>query len=54
MTYIYRTVFLILLIIKNFSDQFWVYLLGKMFLYFGILTWAPTWNLGYFALESCI
>ena len=33
---------------KTFSDQFWVYPLVKMFLYFYILTRSPTINLEFF------
>ena len=47
-TYAYGTVFLILLTTKTSSDQFGVYSLAKMFLYFDILTRSPALNLGSF------
>ena len=45
--------FLILLKTKT-SDQFWVYPLAKMSLYFNILTQSPILNLGFFSLESSL
>ena len=44
-------------ITKSSSDQFGVYLLAKAFLYFDILIWLPTLNLGYlflFAIQNSI
>ena len=51
-TYIHGTVFLTFLITKTSSDQFDVYPLAKIFLYFEILTWLPTLNLGSLSLPS--
>ena len=45
MAEIQGTVFLILLTTKTSSNQFGVYPLAKMFLYFEILTSSPTLNL---------
>ena len=36
------------------SDKFGVYTLAKMFFYFDILTWSPTWNLGTLSLTSLL
>ena len=50
--YVQGAVFLIPLMIKTSSSQLWAYPLAKMFLYFDILTWSSTLNLGPFSLES--
>ena len=39
---------------KTSSDQFGAYSLAKIFLYFEILTWSPSLNLGYFLLKSSL
>ena len=41
-----------MLIAKTSSDQLGVYPVALMFLYFEILTWSPTLNLGSISLES--
>ena len=46
--------FLTPLITKASTDQFGLYPLAKMFLYFGILTWLPTLNLESFLITSLI
>ena len=52
--YLYGTVFLTSLITKTSSYQFGVYPLAKMFLYFDVLTWSSTLNLGSLSLNSLI
>ena len=52
MTYVHGTVFLTSLIRKTSSDQFGVYRLAKIFLYFDVLTRSPTLNLGSLSLNS--
>ena len=53
--YVQGTVSLILQATKTSSDQFWVYPLANLFLYFEILTSSPTLKLGLDTLESyCI
>ena len=52
--YAQGTVCLILLTTKTSSDQFFVYPLAKTLLYFEILTWSPTLNLGLVILESTL
>ena len=42
--------FYLFLIIKSSSDLFQTQLFGKVFLYFDILTWSSTLNLGSFSL----
>ena len=37
-----------------FREQFRVYVLGKTCLYFDILSWSPTWNLGSLLLNSLL
>ena len=45
-------VFLYVLIAKTSFDKFEVYRLGKIILYFEILTWSPTLTLGFLSLSS--
>ena len=47
-TQVQGNAFLILLTTKISSDQFGLYPLAKMFLYFEILALSPTLNLGFF------
>ena len=49
-TYVHGTIFLTFLITKVSSDEFGVYALAKMFLYFYILTWSPILNSGSLSL----
>ena len=50
-THVHGTVFLTT---KTFSDQLGVYPLARIFLYFEILTWSPTLNLGFLSLTSLL
>ena len=54
MTYVHGTVFLTFLITKSSSDQFGVCPLAKLFLYFHILAWSPTWNIVSLSLTCLI
>ena len=53
-TYVDGTVFLIFLMIKTSSDQFAVYPLAKILLYFDVLTQSPALNLKSFSLKSLL
>ena len=55
-TYVHGTVLIVLIMLtkKTSSDQFRVKPLVKIFLYFQILTWSPTLNLGSFSFESSL